>query len=164
MVVTMRSRLLLPALLAIPLLAFPLGCTRGGGNGTDGGTDGGGGVEGPSNPGSCSDGIDNDNNGATDCNDVKCQGTPACNPDFLTINDINDTTSSIHPQPNDVVSLKNEIVTAVLVQHDKNTGAPYWNAWIEEAGDIVIGGPRRETAGYTELPDLDSVTTGLSMR
>lgn len=38
------------------------------------------------------------------------------------------------------------------------------HAWVEETGDIVIGGPRRQTAGYTVLPDLEQVTSGLSMR
>lgn len=29
----------------------------------------------------CSDGIDNDNNGATDCDDARCQTSPACQED-----------------------------------------------------------------------------------
>ena len=136
----MRSRtfLLSALLLAVPLLVLQTGCGNRNDNGTDGGTDGGTpGIEGPSNPGSCSDGKDNDNNGATDCNDAKCASDPACTSSALTIPDINDLTAAKHPASGDVVQVKNEIVTAVLLQHNSTTGAAYWDAWIEEQA----GGP-----------------------
>ena len=136
----MRSRTLLLSalLLAVPLLVLQTGCGNRTDNGSDGGTDGGTtGVEGPSNPGSCSDGKDNDNNGATDCNDAKCASDPACTSSALTIPDINDLTAAKHPASGDVVELKAEIVTAVQLQHNSTTGAAFWNAWIEEQA----GGP-----------------------
>lgn len=149
----MHSRSFLAPTLLVSALALVLqtGCGPGNANGNDGGTDGGlNGIEGPSNPGSCSDGIDNDHNGYTDCADAKCVGTPACTSGALTIPDIQNLSAAKHPAANTVVQLKDEIVTAVLLQHDKNTGAAYWDAWIEEKAGGAYSGI--EVDGLSKAP------------
>ena len=37
-------------------------------------------------------------------------------------------------------------------------GEIHAHAWVEEAGDVVIGGTRSETDEYSVLPDLERVT------
>ncbi|RMG16564.1 MAG: hypothetical protein D6729_10615 [Deltaproteobacteria bacterium] len=137
----MRTRpFILSLLVALPFLSLAAGCpfTRDHGGrpdaGIDGGGDGGGlGPEGIDYPGTCSDGIDNDGNGLTDCEDlVACSAAAACEATGVyTIYQIQNEADPLHPAPDSLVTIEDVIVTAVR-SRTRNDGTRYWEAFVEE--------------------------------
>jgi hypothetical protein len=72
----------------------------------------------------CTDGMDNDHNGFTDCQDLNCQGVAGvnCTVDTSIVNIQNGTVT-----PNTVVKLTNVVVTAVKVQANND------RVWVADA-------------------------------
>ncbi|MDF1566339.1 MAG: hypothetical protein P1V51_25130 [Deltaproteobacteria bacterium] len=108
-----------------------------GGSTTDGGGDGGGGtIEGPSAPGSCDDGLDNDGDTFFDCDDIGCADDTACTaPPTLTIYDVRDPSSNFYPGIGDPVAVDGVIVTAVDAR--TRSGVTFYDVWVQEKA----GGP-----------------------
>lgn len=175
-----RTTTTLALVAPLALLLAVTGCPRTTDTGNDGGndtqTDGGGdtsGNEGADYAGTCSDGIDNDADGFTDCDDFACTGSTECETsETTTIQDIQDESSSNHPTGGSTVTVAGAVVTAVKVGGgnvvafwmQQGTG-PYSGVYVFCASacmeQVSVGDTVTVTAEYSEYP-ADSTTGTLT--